>query len=250
MRIVALASLLSLLSIPVASADSNRIGGSYTQRGLVVPARTLRIDAGPRLPMRPTAPMRDGTLGLAAQGEGDNTALYLNAGLAFGVTDNLDIGVLALPMLLAPDTRYGDPVLYGTYRLSRGELEAGVFVGFDLPVNDELDITAGIPLILHAGSSARVDLAALLHVRFDDNSPVDLMFPIEIAFAASRRVFVGPESGIMIADFDRVLVPLGFFVGYTLGQLGDLRGEMRLSNIGDAFDSFQLLFRAELFFDL
>lgn len=250
MRIVALASFFLFLSIPIASANSGRIGGSYAQRGLVVPQRTLRIDAGPRLPMRPISPMRDGTLAIWQGNEDDNTQLFLNAGLTFGITENLDVGVLALPLMLSPDTHYGDPILHGTYRFTRGELEAGMFLAFDLPVNDKLDITGGIPLILHAGNSARVDLAALLHVRFDDESPVDLMFPIEIAFAATHRMFIGPESGIMVANFDRVLVPLGFFVGYTLGQLGDLRGEMRLVNIGDAFEAFQVLFRAELFFDL
>ncbi len=246
MRIVALASLFLFLSIPVASANAGR----YVQRGLVVPQRTLRIDAGPRLPMTPVTPMRDGTLGILQLDEDADTLLYLNLGMSFGVTPDLEVGVLALPMLLSPDTRYGDPVLHGTYRFTRGELEAGVFLGFDLPVNDDLDITGGIPLVLHVGNSARVDLAALLHVRFDDESPVDIMFPIEIAFAATQRMFLGPESGIMIANFDRVLVPLGFFVGYTLGSLGDLRGELRLVNVGDAFEAFQLLFRAELFFDL
>lgn len=255
MRIHALAGLALFLSTSVTSvafADSGRIGGNYSQRGMVVPQRTLRIDAGPRVPMGPTAPMRDGTFGIDSNDfAGDrNTWLYLNVGATVGLTDNLEVGLLALPLLLVPDTHYRDPVLHGTYRFTRGELEAGVFLGFDLPIDDELDVTGGIPLVLHVGNNARVDLAALLHVRFDDNSPVDLMFPFELAINVSPRLFLGPETGIVIADLDEVLVPLGFFVGYTLGKLGDLRGEFRLPSIENAFDRFQILFRAELFFDL
>lgn len=252
MRTLVLASLIVLLTASVASADSGRIGGNYAQRGLTVPQGTLRVDAGPRLPMGAGAPMRDGTLGvLSVDGAGEReTAIYLNAGLAAGLTDSLDVGLLVLPLLLTPDTAYRDPVLYGTYRFSRGELEAGVFLGFDLPVDDALDLTGGIPLVLHVGNQVRVDLAALLHVRFNEDSPLDLMFPFELAFNLSPRVFLGPETGIVVANFDDVLVPLGFFVGYTFGSLGDLRGEVRLPNISDAFDAFQILGRFDLYFDL
>jgi hypothetical protein len=202
--------------------------------------------------MEPTLPMRDGTLAVHSSNVpgARGTELLLNVGAAIGVTENLDVGVLAVPLQLTPHTLYRDPLLYGTYRLTTGELEAGVFVAVDLPVNDSLDLTGGIPLILHVGNNVRVDLAALLHVRFGNNSPLDLMLPFELAFNVVPRVFLGPETGIMINDFDRVFVPLGFFVGYTFGALGDLRGEMRLPNISDTFDQFQLLLRADLYFDL
>jgi len=252
MRTLALAGLIWLSLSGVGAADSSRIGGNYAQRGLTVPARTLRIDAGPRLPMQPYAPMRAGTVAVdSTDVPGDRqTALQLNLGFAAGVTENLDLGVLAVPLLVSPDMRYGDPLLYANYRLTQGVLEAGVFVAVDLPVDDHVDLAGGIPLIMHVGSSARVDLAALLHVRFGAGSPLDLLFPFELAFNISSSVFLGPETGITIADFDSVAVPLGFFVGYTAGSLGDLRGEVRLPNISDTFDRFQLLLRADLYFDL
>lgn len=245
----------ALLSLPplasTASAD-RRLGGNYSKSGLVLPRGTLRLDAGPRLPMDPTAPMRSASLGIDSRDTAGNrnTLMFLNVGATVGLSENLEVGVLAVPLLLAPDTHYGDPLLHGTYRLRSGELETGIFVGIDLPVQDDLDITAGLPLALHVGNSARVDLAALLHVRFNDESPVDLMFPFELAINVSQQLFLGPGSGIMIANFDEVLVPLGFFVGYSLGHHGDLRGEFRLPSIDNAFDRFQLLFRAEFFFDL
>lgn len=253
MRTLALASLIFLSFNSAASADSSRIGGNYAQRSLVVPQRTLRIDAGPRLPLGPLQPMRDGTFTITSGDapNGRRTGLQLNLGLAAGLTENLDVGVLALPVRLTPDTDYLDPVLYGTYRFSRGELEAGVYLAIDLPVQDHFDVTAGIPLILHVGNDVRADLAALLHIRFDDDhQPIDLMFPFELAFNINAHVFLGPETGIVIADFDNVYVPLGFFVGYTFGRLGDLRGEFRFPSVDHGFDLFQILFRAELFFDL
>src|SRR4051812_38854075 len=80
-----------LLSQRTAHADSHLVGSDYISRPLVLPKGVLRLDGGPRRPYTGGQVMPGGQLQVQVT-PGDDFA-YLVPGAAYGVMDNLELGV-------------------------------------------------------------------------------------------------------------------------------------------------------------
>jgi hypothetical protein len=84
---------------------------------------------------------------------------------------------------------------------------------------------------------------------------VDLGVPFELPINLSPNFFLGPEAGIITyGEFDDVAFPVGFFIGYTMGgggeTLGDLTFRIRDHNAEDFGNVVDLIFAADLYFDI
>ena len=78
--------------------------------------------------------------------------------------------------------------------------------------------------------------------------------PFSAPIQVSPEVFVGPELGIQILDFETVALPLGVIAGYTLGSgvgsIGDLFGRLVITDVAHGANTVRFDLGAELFFDL
>lgn len=250
----ALAGLLggaALLSALPAGASTTRWPAQHVDRDLVVPRHTLRIDGGPRWPL-PT-----GQLSHYFISEGDD-ALILRPGVSFGVVDQLELGI-AQPLLVVPEGDLQNPTFHGTYQFTRGgAVDAGVFWSAVIPYEGHFVLRAGVPLYIHASRKVRLDLGGFLRMELpEDNSTLDLEVPLVVPFNVTPELFLGPELAVITwGGFEDVALPLGFFIGYTVagggGLLGDFSLRFRETDVRspDGFDNFELVFAADLLFDL
>ncbi len=246
---LALATLSAAIAVsPAVSAESNRVPATLSTRDLIVPSRTILVDGGPRwlLP--------EGQIVYQAN-EGDDPA-WFNAGATFGLGGKFQLGAV-LPVQLMPDgPDLHDPRVHLLYQFVRGTADVGVFAQANVPVEGDFGAIGGIPLQLHLGSAARIDTGPFLRVGFpDEDTYVDFTLPFVIDINVTRHLFLGPEAAIWTeGKFDYTRVPVGFFLGYTMASggatIGDLSVRFRDLNARDPGNVRQLIFAADLFFDL
>jgi hypothetical protein len=222
------------------------------QRGLTLPAGTVRIDAN--------FDLFDLTNDFGAA---------LSAGGAVGIIENLDAGMLLLPIVFAPEGGFGDIRMFGKYRFWNGDtVEVAGRLELVLPSDStnlsttDFSLSFGAPVRIHLGDTMRIDTGvefslALLrgptgdtifgiagpqgfplkrHALSDRSvAGVPLMFTINVTDA----VYLGARTGVGIADFgnadDTTFIPLGFSGGYTVagesGPLVDITARFRWPNL-------------------
>jgi hypothetical protein len=187
----------------------------------------------------------------------DITGFYYNLGLSagFGITDDLTVRALVLPLQLGGPSgsggfHYGQatedrgPSVGATYRLVRGALELGLLLDLRaLTVQDDsgVAIIPGATMRVHAGDHARIDLAPSVNVTLqrETGTPppgsatteTGNLVRIDVPFTALvnllENVDVGITTGATIEDVSQAKastsVPLGFFAGCTIpGRHGPL----------------------------
>ena len=233
-----------------AAAESRLVGSDYISRPLVLPKGVLRIDAGPRRPDPSGQLMPAGQLQFLINKDFDDLA-YLVPGAGIGVVDKLELGAV-WPLRLSPDLDLSDLSVYGKYSLQRGDIEVAGYGEVRIPIENDLEITGGVPVYVHL-DGARLETGGFVRLGFGDDTTVSFEIPLSAPIQVSPEVFVGPEIGVMIFDFDDVSIPVGVIAGYTLGggisSIGDLLARLTLVDITDGADSIRLDIGAELFFD-
>jgi len=235
-----------------ALAESRLVGSDYVSRPLVLPKGVLRIDAGPRRPYSNGQLMPAGQLQFYLNNEGDDAA-YLVPGAGIGVIDKLELGAV-WPLQISPDLNLSDLSLYGKYLLQRGEVEVAGYAELRIPIEGVLELAGGIPVYLHLSNEIRLETGGFVRLIFGDQVAANLYVPVSAPIQVSPDVFVGPELGVEIRDFDDVAVPLGVVAGYTLGggisSIGDLIARLAFADLTTGADTVRLDVGAELFFDV
>lgn len=239
-----------LLAADPAGAQTTAWPMQHVDRDLAVPRYTLRIDGGPRWPL-PT-----GQVSHYVNRDWDD-AILLRAGASFGVTENLELG-FAQPLLIVPDSDLQNPIFHGTYQFARGDVDVGAFWGVVIPYEGHTVLRGGVPLYVHVSRSVRLDLGGFLRMELpENNTTVDLEVPFLVPINVTPQLFLGPEVAMITwGGFEDVAVPAGFFLGYTVvtsgGVLGDFSGRIRETDLRSerSFDQVELVFAADLFFDL
>lgn len=222
-----------------APGDAPATAGGYStslaRRSMTLPEHTLAIgDGGPwaigpvvRI-FRTVTCTVDAMTGLPTCG-GD-TALALNLGASFGITDALQIDANVLPIWLSPETDYGSPRLGATYRFLSGRvIEVGARAGLTLlNVGDgrKVGVDVGIPLDVHFGRRGRLATGAFLSVSLlDPDAVVGFSSPVILDFNLSATIAIGMLSSIEIGTFDDVgeslAVPIGLYGMYTVADAED-----------------------------
>lgn len=242
----------SLLYAPPASAESRLVGSDYVSRPLVLPKGVLRLDGGPRRPYSNGQVMPAGQLQFLINKDGEDAA-YLVPGAALGVIDDLELGAV-WPLRISPDLDLLDLSVYGKYSLQRGNVEVAGYAEVRIPIEADFELTGGVPVYLHLNDAMRIETGGFIRLTFGDDTTATLNVPVSVPFQVSPQVFVGPEVGIEIRDFEDVAIPLGVIAGYTLGagisSIGDLFGRLTLADISHGADTVRLDFGAEIYFDL
>jgi hypothetical protein len=236
--------------------------GAISLLALLLPAPALAapewVDRG--LTMRQLGVSFDLGLGLAHSAPpNDLTGPGLNLEAAFGVLDNLEIGVRtglrigndAENLRADEQGRLFDLETYGTGHalfanpelrilgrpldLSVIELglEGRVYLPFE--ADTRFSFMLGVPVRLHFGRIVRFDTGAYFPVLFYTNGggpvvdTVSVNVPVEIWFQATRSFFLGPIAELRINDTDPWLgdhgagVLLGVGLGYQISRFADLK---------------------------
>src|SRR5262245_34393057 len=224
---------LLLAAAPDAWAQSRQVGSDYSSRPLVLPEGVLRIDAGPRRPYSGGQLMPAGQLQFLINKDFDDLALLV-PGAGYGVIDKLELGAV-WPLLISPDLDLSDLSLYGKYSLQRGEIEVAGYGELRIPIEGDFELTGGVPVFVHLNDAVRLETGGFIRLTFGDDTAVTLHVPVSAPILVSPEVFVGPEIGVEIRDFEDVALPLGVIAGYTLGggisSIGDLLARLTFTDI-------------------
>lgn len=234
-----------------AEATSRLVGSDYISRPLVLPEGVLRLDAGPRRPYSFGQVMPAGQLQFFINQDGEDGALLV-PGAGYGVIDKLELGGV-WPIQISPDANLLDLSAYGKYSLQRGHVEVAGYAEVRIPIESHLELTGGVPVFVHLSNSLRIETGGFLRFGFPDDTYVAIHVPASVPIQVSPEVFVGPEIGLEIVEFDDVAIPVGVIAGYTLGgisSIGDLIARLTLTDIASGADVVRFDIGAELFFDL
>jgi len=151
-----------------------------------------------------------------------DTGFALHAGVRYGITDDLEVGAIAVPLALSPSFDYGNPSLWGTYRLLHGPVELGFHVGLSIPVvsGSKFGVTPGIVGLFGLTNTTSLWWGVLFPISFTDPVIVSLDIPLQFRLNLSENFFAHISTGLSVTDFDfdTAMIPLGLGVGYTIAE--------------------------------
>lgn len=156
------------------------------------------------------------------------TNLAFAAGLAFGITEDLEVRASIGTLRFMPEFQYLDPRVGVTYRFVGAEqVNFGIraeTTALVLPGEAGVRLEASLPLLIRLGSSARIDLAPGAPITIQEQKAVSfgLNVPVAFAFQVVEAVHIGARTSATITDFSdpgaNLIIPLGFFAGISLGS--------------------------------
>jgi hypothetical protein len=244
LMICVLAGLMASLGLTYTSparAGGLEATGGYMKRPLTLPRGRLRIDA---------APSDYGYMdfGRINNGRGFDIivqpgpeVVYLGAGAALGVIDNLEVGLLALPIQMSPGD-FRDLEAYGRYQFLDGKFQLAGQATMMIPTGGQFGIGLGLPAIISLSDRVRIDTGLEFEI-LTTPGRFNLDIPAAFAFSVTDNIFVGPRTGIRVDDFDGMAIPLGVFAGGTVADIVDISGSFTWNNFlyaGNALDTFNL----------
>lgn len=236
-HVALLGALLSLLISPVDAAaqsrcasglcgDSSGSGGirlsarneRFVQRSFTPAENSLHVLAGME---RPGSLDLGGPAGLGYLEFGSQDVVTAVAGAAYGITRDVEVGAFLLPLQLSPDLEYNNPRVWATLSSSSDIGAAAIRIAGDVPFDGGPFVASlSVPLMLAFGGSAMFDFSPVVRASFGD--PIGWVFevPYRLAFNVTDEVFFGVHSGVTLPEFsgDALAMPLGGFVGYTVGN--------------------------------
>jgi hypothetical protein len=193
---------VGLLAISSAAKAASS-GGRYSTRPLTLGQQTLRLDlAPPDFALLDSGEINEGR-GVAFTAGNVQTSFGFGAGLSYGVTDDVELGALLLPLLLYPDVRYGDAEAFGRFRLVRGGFELALQASAQLPTHTYGGLAFGIPMLVRAGTNARIDTGPELElllprVRGSIDAYTNLDVPLAVHWDLGEGGFIGLRTGVFV----------------------------------------------------
>jgi hypothetical protein len=246
------------MEAPAEPVEELRQPLALSQRPLTLPRGTLRVDGSVDL----LGPL-----------------FAMQAGAGFGVTDDLEVGALLVPVFVNwgfGGGWFSNMVFYGMHRLTQGRVEVAARADVMVPTDPQEDLwhlTLAVPVLIRAGERVRIDTGVQLAMALaSDANPrlaavdTDLVnehplatrgssgIPLLINVNASDQFYLGLRTGLSIWDFSdarRTLsMPLGVHMGGTVraarGPLADVT--VRFEWPENAFTTFWRLTLAASFY--
>lgn len=244
-----LAALGPLLLASMTHAQETIRDRSYTDRGVTMPARTLRIDLGaPEYGINDSG-FVNGPFGSpyglrigrdrVHDGAGTHLSRFtmLGIGVAYGITDRVEIGVNALPLVLdasqftlgtraADREGFGNLTAYARFALAHGRrAQVGLQLAASIPTGTDAGLAVGLPINVNARHGLRVETGAELETFFgddidgDDSPWLTLDIPVAVSKQLGRRGFAGVRSGVLLhglTDESDVTIPIGGQGGFSV----------------------------------
>jgi hypothetical protein len=218
--LISSALILSVAGAARAQDNLQRYPVPYVDRPLTLPKFGLGIDGtfdATQIVQDPNA--IDRTL---------QTNLAFSAGLAFGITEDLEVRASIGTLRFLPEFQYLEPRVGVTFRFVGAEqVNLGVraeTTALTLPGEAGVRLEASLPLLVRLGSSARLDLAPGAPITIQEQKAVSfgLNVPVAFAFQIVEAVHIGARTSVTILDFAdpgaNLVIPLGFFAGVSLGS--------------------------------
>ncbi len=184
---------------------------------LVLPAGRLRLEAGPPdLALLDSGLLGEGRglrVGRIDRGGNGDAVAQLGLGLSYGLSSRWEAGVLAAPVLLAPDADYGDLEMHTRFSVAKARhVQFALQAVLQFPTRTDFGLALGAPLRI-GGGRVVADTGFEIEMLFGDLDLVNLDIPFALNVYLSPSFFVGARTGLFMLDFDDVFVPLGFQVG-------------------------------------
>lgn len=204
-----IAALLSSLPATVHAEDGDEEG--YVKEPVVFAQRRLVLAQGL---LRP-----DASFYLQQFVDGGDTYVGFNAAVDWAPIEKLQVGALAVPLLLSPDADYGDPMIYARYLLLDGNFQLAVEGGYTF--SDPGAIHLGVPLRYHLNTAAHLDFHPVLDLNLPPEGGdlvADLNLGLSLGVSLTRAIYIDVVTGLILPDFDfdAASIPLGLEVGYSL----------------------------------
>lgn len=212
-RLLVMAAMLGsvMAGSSLASAQNRTLPLEFSRRPVTNTAGLLRLDAD----------LTINTLNLGILGSARTVGLSLGGG--YGISSDFELGAVVLPMQLSPDFDYGQPQIYGRYRVARGDFELALDARVFIPTSGNFGLQIGAPLLLHLGDHARFDTGAFLDFVFPkDDTYYQLRIPLQFSFNLSSQFALFVRSGLLLPRFKNLTLPLGFGGLFTIpGSRGE-----------------------------
>ena len=244
--------VIVLVGQALAGARSAHAAPPWVERPLTLPSGDWAFDFG---------------LGLAHDPASDTSAAGSNVEMSVGLTDRVELGVrTGLRFGDRPergleadnfgrlfDRQYFDgdngAIANPELRLRGAVLRLDVFeLGLEgrviVPIEDNTaGVLFGVPVAFHLADFVRLDTGVFLPIVIGDadtRSRVSLTLPFDAWFQLTRRLWLGPMTGVVVSNIDRpnshASLSLGFGLGYQITHYLDFKTMLLFPEVTD--DSF------------
>lgn len=228
----AIAAMLSLAPLASAQDDNSAAparaqsasSDAWASRSLTPNKLQLQIFAGPT--SQQALSIRGGTqeFGLTIRHRHpDSNRVGLPIGLAFGVLDNLEVGI-GLPIYLSPGD-FGDLPIWATYQFMEGDFQMGAQLVLFLPTSSDFGVQLGLPM-MYSNGRIRVDTGVFAKFRFSSPVATEIFAPARLGFQINDALYAGVQTELRLSLYKshaHFNMPIYGFVGYTLnGGLGPI----------------------------
>ncbi len=246
--------LLAASAVALAFTAPAAAAPPWVDRHITLPGGDVAFDAGVGVGHAHFGPVTVFPTGLPpVTQDQDSTTTGINAELAIGITDRVEVGARtgirfgdAFDRQVRAD-QYGrlfDRQTFGTgadtvanpelrvrgavvrHRVVEVALEGRLV----LPIESGTDAGAlfGAPLAFHLGRVARLDTGAFVPVVFDHPTRAAISVPVDLWLQASRRLWLGPMSGVVVDGIGgpgnlEGSMSLGFGLGYEITHYLDFK---------------------------
>ncbi len=191
--------------------SSNASAQTYVDRGITASSGSFDVLLGPvPRPMLPDAGLRF---------ESGGSDLHLDAGLAYGVTEQFELGAYLLRFRIFGDPDLDSPTVWGAYQFLSGDVDIALRVSIPVPIfGGGFYVNLDVPIVFRLGSNARFETGVGFSVLFEDPVISGAFIPLRLVFNVTPAIFLGFDSGLSVpfSGGDGVGIPLGAFLGYSI----------------------------------
>ncbi len=220
---------------------------AFYDRPLTIADSMIRVDG--ELILSHDLPLAEGSL----PGPGEHVFSGLPLGAAFGVTDDVEVGVSGyrmsghrarqypalggttqglLPFVFNPDFDFGDARIYGRARVVRDpSFELALEASFAIPIDSWFALHAGVPFRARLAPRFLIDASLELLLEFgrpvpdpigvdDEETAISMLVPVRGVLQLVPELWIAGQSGFDFYDFDIDLfvLPLSGEVGWTIAR--------------------------------
>lgn len=241
-------SILTLAMTADASAERREgLGGKYAARNMTAAQGSLTILAGPTSTQALGVNSAFGATGpgfnynlisyefeeMGFSGEVDASTAFGTIGAAYGITPELEAGVMLPLLLVQPEGGNADLLssipVFVTYAMDLGNFDAGIRLTANIPIAENLDfgLNVGVPFLFRFGGNSRLDTGIFVPLEFGDETGKALNIPVRFTQSVTPKIFAGIETGLFLPEFETEggAIPVYAHAGYTLlagGNVVDL----------------------------
>lgn len=165
---------------------------------------------------------------------GADPAIGVGFGLSYGVGRDAELGLLVLPLHLAPTEGFADMTAHMRYRVHDSDYEVAVQLALRLPTDTGFGAGFGAPIVFHLGR-LEIEGGPELEFEFDGTTRAHLDLPAAFLYEITSAIYVGIRSALFLEKFESMSIPIGAVGGATIAASRSVRIEAIASFLFDDF---------------